>query len=65
MAYVIAEVKETFSANGKLRGYTVEYRGLSTDAKPTEDVINGSSFIEIDTGDVYMFDAVAGDWNQI
>ena len=65
MAVTISEVKETFSANGKTRGYALEYRGLSTDSKPTEGVINGASFIEIDTGDVYMFDAVAGDWNQI
>lgn len=65
MATAIAEVKETFSANGKTRGYTVEYRGLSTDTKPTENVVNGSSFIEIDTGKVYLFDADGGTWNEI
>lgn len=43
----------------------VEYRGLSTDAKPTEDVINGSSFIEIDTGKVYLFDATGAEWYEM
>lgn len=33
-----------------------EYAGLSTDTKPTEDIIaTGSVFIEVDTGDVYFF----------
>ena len=35
----------------------MEYMGLSTDSKPTDGVPNGSSFIEIDTGDVYLYDA--------
>lgn len=39
----------------------LELRGLSTDEKPTTKikeiyVDNGSVFIEIDTGDVYLFD---------
>lgn len=60
----LSDFSVTSGIDGKLQG-TVEFRGLSTDAKPVTDVINGASFIEIDTGDVYMFDAVAGDWNQI
>ena len=35
---------------------TYEYRGLSTDVKPTKHVGNGSVFIEMDTGKVYIFD---------
>ena len=35
---------------------TYEYRGLSTDAKPVEKAGNGSVFIEMDTGKVYIFD---------
>ena len=35
---------------------TYEYRGLSTDVKPLEEAGNGSIFIEIDTGKVYIFD---------
>lgn len=47
----------------------VELRGLSTDDKPTilngEDIENGSVFIEIDTGDVYLYDSVSKEWNNI
>lgn len=40
------------------------YYGLSTDTKPTEDVENGTSFIEIDTSKIYFFDAEAQTWNE-
>lgn len=40
----------------------VEYRGLSTDTKPTENVVNGSSFIEMDTGSIFFFDAAGVEW---
>ena len=33
-----------------------EYAGLSTDEKPVQDdICTGSTFIEVDTGDVYFF----------
>ena len=35
---------------------TYEFRGLSTDEKPIERVGNGSIFIEMDTGKVFIFD---------
>lgn len=35
---------------------------LSTDTKPTEDIVTGSSAIEVDTADAYLFDEVSGDW---
>lgn len=60
----LSDFSVTSGIDGNLQG-TVEFRGLSTDPKPVTDVINGAAFIEIDTGNVYMFDAVAGDWNQI
>ena len=40
----------------------VEYSGLSTDEKPTEDLLNGSVFFEIDTQDVYFFDEENEEW---
>lgn len=44
--------------------YTVQqYEGLSTDTKPT-GVPNGSRFLEMDTGDVYMYDADSSAWLQ-
>ena len=38
------------------------YYGKSTDTKPTESLLTGSTFYEIDTGKLYMFDedGVAG-----
>ena len=38
-----------------------QLRGLSTDTKPTT-VQNGSTFIEMDTGNVYMFDLDGDQW---
>ena len=44
--------------------YTLQqYQGLSSDTKPTgDDVINGSRFLEIDTGKTYMYDAAGSQW---
>ena len=42
-----------------------EYRGLSTDSKPIENITNGSVFIEIDTGKIYMFDAKGTQWKEL
>lgn len=39
----------------------MEYIGLSSDTKPT-DATNGSAFVEMDTGDVYVFDASSVSW---
>lgn len=33
-----------------------EYAGLSTDVKPTDDVLENALFLELDTGDFYYFD---------
>lgn len=33
-----------------------EYFGLSTETKPTVDIVKGSTYFVIDTGDVHMFD---------
>ena len=44
---------------------TYEFRGLSTDEKPVEKVGNGSVFIELDTGKVFMFDEQNKVWKEI
>lgn len=45
-------------------GFTANksYKGLSTDAKPTDGVSNGDSFYEMDTGALYMFDEDGKQW---
>ena len=51
------------------KGKTVEMRGLSTDTKPTtmgRDYIgNGSVYIEIDTGKIFMYDEQSKEWKEI
>lgn len=48
---------------------SVELRGLAEDTKPTEingkKIDNGSAFIEIDTGNVYLFDIESGEWKEV
>ena len=44
----------------------VELAGLSTDNKPTNaDFETGSVFIEVDTGDVYLYNEVTPSWVKI
>lgn len=43
----------------------IEAACLSTDTKPTTGIANGSLCIEIDTGDIYMFNAAGAEWNKI
>lgn len=43
----------------------IEGACLNADAKPTENIANGSMAIEIDTGNLWMFDEASGIWNQI
>ena len=49
--------------------YLCELRGLSTDEKPNAiengSIENGSQFIEIDTGYLYLYDGVSKDWMAI
>ena len=46
--------------------YYCELAGLSTDDKPAKNVSTGSVFIEVNTGDVYLFDETgSGMWRKI
>ena len=43
--------------------YINEYYGLSTDTKPTDPYLpNASIFYEMDTGDIYLYDAANEEW---
>lgn len=46
------------STNGNL----INYAGLSTDTKPTENLATGSFFLEVDTSKAFFFDEVSGNW---
>lgn len=47
----------------------VELRGLSTDEKPTTiddvNIANGSIFIEINTGKLFMYDLENQQWQEV
>ena len=47
----------------------IEIRGLSTDDKPTEvdgkDTPNGTIFLEIDTGKLYIYDLENELWKEV
>ena len=45
------------------QGDEFEFKGLSTDDKPTEDVGVNSLFLELDTGDFYYFTGEA--WAKV
>ena len=38
------------------------FYGLSTDSKPTNNIVNGSVFIEMDTATIYFFDQAGTEW---
>jgi hypothetical protein len=44
---------------------TFELRGLSTDTKPTEMIGNGSVFLEMDTGKVFVYNADDEEWVEL
>lgn len=43
-------------------GQSADYFGSSTDTKPTDKVVGGSTFIETDTGNFYYFDENSSTW---
>lgn len=47
----------------------IEIKGLSGDTKPTQinsiDIPNGTVFIEIDTGKMYLFDQENSQWKEV
>ena len=43
-----------------------EFAGLHDDTKPVrDDICTGSTFIEVDTGDVYFFDEESSSWLKV
>ena len=59
----------TIASDVKGKRMPHEFFGLSSDAKPTTKmddmkVTNGSIFVEIDTGKIYMFDEENAKWHE-
>ena len=55
----------TVSGDTSIMRGSLDFRGLSTDSKPTEDVPNGSTFLEMDTGKVYVYNEAGGAWLEL
>ena len=43
----------------------IEAAGLSTDTKPTAGIVTGSVFVEVDTGDAYLYDEHGTEWDKV
>ena len=43
----------------------VELAGLSTDTPKPTGFCTGSLFIEVDTGDAYLYDETGAEWNKV
>ena len=51
----------TYPANKRY----IEAFGLSTDSKPTSGIITGSTFVEVDTAKVYLFNESSSAWVEV
>lgn len=52
-----------YFSNGELVGSAYDWRGLSTDTKPTDGVSVNDLFLEVDSGKVYFFDGEG--WTEV
>lgn len=59
---MFTNTKATYIGNDKI---LVEAVCLSTDAKPTTGIANGSLVLEMDTGKIYAFNETASTWVEL
>ena len=45
--------------------FYVEIACVHDDSKPTANIVTGSLALEVDTGDMYAFDEVGGEWDKV
>lgn len=62
---MISKSIDTFTVDTPDQASIYELRGKSTDTKPVDDIPNGSTFYEMDTGKVYMFDLETKLWGEM
>ena len=58
---MVRKVEDCVFNDGK---HYIKAYGLSTDSKPTDGIITGSSFNEVDTGKRFLFDEVSKTWTE-
>jgi hypothetical protein len=61
--------KNNVRTNQGVDSKEIEFRGLSTDEKPTSlgdnPINNGTTYLEIDTGNLYLYDLENEEWKEI
>lgn len=45
--------------------YAAELYGTSSDTKPTAGYANGSTFVEVDTGKLFLFNEAEQTWTEV
>ena len=50
---------------GEAPSRIAEFYGTSLDSKPTTGILNGSTFVEVDTGKLFLFNETAGEWVEV
>ena len=60
-------IRSEYVSSGENDGRTVwmEAAGLSTDQKPSDNIVTGSKFFEVDTGKEYAYDEIGGEWYEM
>ena len=58
----VVKVSSFFDSEDNACFDLVDVSCLSTDDKPTAGIATGSVCTEVDTGTVFLFDDVSGDW---
>ena len=48
-----------------VQGISANFFGASTDSKPTTNIVNGSFFMEVDTGKIFAFNETTSSWVEI
>jgi hypothetical protein len=68
VSYIDRKYDTTLFTNGSIvNSYIYSFTGLSTDTKPVRNykntqIQNGSQFLEMDTGKVYMYNEAGHAW---
>lgn len=56
---------EIYEIKNGVPKYLIDIACLSTDTKPSTNIVTGSLALEVNTGDIYAFDEVSGNWTKI
>lgn len=59
MRYLKFNLVQIFEGNGQ---HYAEIAGNSTETKPTVGIVDGSTYLETDTGDLYVFNETGSAW---